>query len=134
MLDVDPSRRSSCQDLLRHAFITGVPARATPVSPLRSQLERMSLGEGRSAAGPSSIAAIFTDKENGARHGYGSKIAPIPLSHALSAATDAPASARVFGAPASSRLSYDMLRHHTRETDALPSSNITPRYGAPPRW
>ena len=47
MLEVDPARRVSAQDMLRHPFISG--ARAA-VSPLRQQMERMAVAESKPAA------------------------------------------------------------------------------------
>jgi len=139
MLEVDPSRRATAQDLLRHAFLTGAPSRSAAVSPLRSQLERMSLGEIRnmpSAAPVSSAKHYIPDKENAPRQT--SKISPAVPSLGFAAAApsgthSAPASARIFGAaPAPSRLSYAALRQHTGVRDmpaaGMPSSNITPRY------
>jgi len=83
MLDVDPTRRASAQDCLRHPYLAGRSGSAAAVSPLRKQMERMALHDAAPSApsaadyrrpsvpssqpaSRSSSAAAFGDKENAA--------------------------------------------------------------------
>lgn len=93
MLEIDPSRRITAQEALRHPFITGA-AMSAPVSPLRDQMNRLNIER--------------NDKENGARAGekQSAKISPpvpsfgLPADQIRAAADkrSAPFSGRIGGA------------------------------------
>jgi serine/threonine protein kinase len=152
MLDLDPSRRASAQDCLRHSFVTGA-AFSGAISPLRAQMERMSLSE-QAADKPKPVVSARLplptsyDKEN-ASSGPAVKQTPrmspavpsfahaLPISSSSSHAAAAdrymvsgPASSRA--TPYSSAAAYDLPLSREVPAAGRPSA-FTPRYNVS-RW